>query len=54
MSADQSPLFGIYLTGNARGHGSLLNLRMVDWSEPKKPVGEGLGGDRGQVCFVHV
>lgn len=37
------------LSGNTRGHGRLSSLKMVDWSEPKKPVGDGLGGDRGQI-----
>ncbi len=31
--------------------GGPLKFTMVDWSEPKKPIEDGLGGDRGQVTF---
>ena len=31
--------------------GGPLKFTMVDWSEPKKPIEDGLGGDRGQVVM---
>ena len=49
VQSHRKPVFIFGNAGNTRSSSGLSRLNMVDWSEPKKPVESGLGGDRGQV-----